>query len=209
MTTTIAGPATKETSPSAPREYRWTADAFYQAAAAGVFADPARLELIHGRIIEKMPQGSLHRAGRLRISRLLRSALEPALAVADECPIHIAFDGEPVPDIAVLYDAAAAEDTARHPAPEDVALLVEIAVSSEKPDQSAKALLYAQAGVGDYWVALPEAGEIVVHRDPTLDGYQSVTRVGEEGAIAPLAASASVLSVRKLLGLPVVGEGTP
>ena len=122
-----------------------------------------------------MPQGSLHRAFRLRISRLLRSTLEPALAVADECPIHIAFDGEPVPDIAILYDAAAAEDPARHPAPEDVALLVEVAVSSEKSDQGEKALLYAQAGIADYWVVLPEAEEVVVHRDPTEDGYRNVS----------------------------------
>ena len=203
--TTLAHPAAEQRN----KDFHWTTDRFYRAANAGVFDDPGRLELVHGRIIEKMPQGSLHRAARLRISRLLRSALEPALAVADECPIHIAFDGEPVPDVAVLYDAAAAEDTARHPAPEDVALLVEVAVSSERSDQVEKALLYAQANIADYWVVLPEVGEIVVHREPTENGYRNVTRVGEEGTVTPLAASAAIVSVRDLLCLPVMGEGIP
>ena len=45
-----------------PHEFHWTATAFYQAERLGVFKEPNQLELIHGRIIEKMPQGPLHRA---------------------------------------------------------------------------------------------------------------------------------------------------
>lgn len=200
MTTIIAERPQESLPESASRDYRWTADRFYRAAAAGVFDDPGRIELIHGRLVEKMPQGSLHRGSRIRISRLLRLVLPPALEVADECPIHIAFDGEPVPDIMALR-AGSAEDIAQHPSPEVVALLVEVAVSSEPSDLGEKSLLYARAGIGDYWVVLPEREQIIVHRDPSSDGYRSVMTLGPSAIVSPLVAEDAMLSVRDLLGL--------
>jgi Uma2 family endonuclease len=191
---TVADPVRGES-----REFHWTTDLFYRAADAGVFAEPSRLELIHGRIIEKMPQSPLHRAARIRVSRVLRTVLEPAFTVAEECPIHIAFDGEPVPDIVVLRGTAA-EDIRRHPVPDEVALLVEVAVSSLDSDIGEKAVLYAQAGIADYWVVVPEAAKIIVHRKPTPDGYASVTTFGQEDVLAPLAAPEAVCKVREMLG---------
>lgn len=197
MTTTATLPPVR--AGDARLDYRWTVDRFYRAAAAGVFDDPGRIDLVHGRLVEKMPQSPLHRASRIRVSRLLRSALPPVLEVADECPIHIASDGEPVPGIIALRGGGA-EDTARHPSPETVALLVEIAVSSEQSDLNEKASLYAQAGISDYWVVLPEREQIVVHREPTPAGYGSVSHYGGTDTISPLAASDVALSVRDLLG---------
>ena len=188
-----------------PPDFHWTADEFYRAAAAGEFEDPDRLELIHGRLIETMPQSPLHRACRVRVSRLLSAALTPRLQVTGECPVHIAFDGEPIPDILVTRGSAA-EDPTRHPRPEEVALLVEIAVTSGENDLGEKALLYAQAGITDYWVALPERQHIVVHRDPESDGYQTIAIAGPEATVTPLAAPDVTLSVRDLLGLQG-GEG--
>ncbi len=190
----------------APRDYRWTADRFYRAAVAGVFDEPGRIELIHGRLVEKMPQGSLHRGSRIRVSRLLRSVLPLALEVADECPIHIAFDGEPVPDILALRGGSA-EDITQHPSPEDVALLVEVAVSSEPSDLGEKSLLYAQAGIRDYWVVLPEREQIIVHREPTQNGYYSVMTLGASDTLSRLATSGVTMAVRDLLGLETTGEG--
>ena len=184
----------------APRDYRWTADRFYRAASAGVFDEPGRIELIHGRLVEKLPQSPLHRASRIRVSRLLRLVLTPVFEVADECPIHVAFDGEPVPDIIALRGGGA-EDATQHPSSEDVALLVEVAVSSEQSDLGEKSLLYAQAGISDYWVVLPERERIVVHRDPTPDGYRAVATLGVSDTLSPLAAEGVTLVVRDLLGL--------
>lgn len=152
-----------------------------------------------------MPQSPLHRASRLRVSRLLRSALTPAFEVADECPVHIASDGEPVPDIIALRGGA--EDATQHPSPEEVALLVEVAVSSEQSDLGEKSMLYAQSGIADYWVLLPEHEQIVVHREPAPSGYRSVTTVGASDTVSPLAASEVTLAVRDLLGLETIGEG--
>lgn len=133
---------------------RWTVDAFYQALDAGAFEHPERLELIHGRIIEKMPQSALHANVVEYLTDCLRAALSPRFRVRDEKPIHIAFDDEPVPDITVV-EGRIQDIHQPHPQPDEVALLVEVAISSEESDLGEKALLYAQAGIGDYWVVLP------------------------------------------------------
>ena len=104
----------------------WTAEDFYRAAASGAFEDPDRLELIHGRLIRLM-QGERHANLRVRVSRRLQRALSPPFFVRDENPLHIAFDGEPVPDLMLNYQE---EYEGRHPEPEDVALLVEVADST-------------------------------------------------------------------------------
>ena len=182
-----------------PTDYRWTADTLFKAINAGVFENPKRLELIHGRIMDRMPQGSVHLSRRVRIARRLRLTLEPLYYVIEECSLQIASNDVPVPDVAVLHGGEGDYDDGL-PTAEDVVLLVEIAVFSVANDLGEKALLYAQAGITDYWVALPEAGEIMVHRDPAPGGYGSVTRLNETATVSPLAATDVALAVRDLLG---------
>ena len=182
----------------APREYHWTVENFYQAADAGVFQEPKRLELIHGRIIEKRPPSPQHVTSRLWVARQLRTALEPKFYVVEEAPLHIAFDGEPIPDVSVV-SGKTLDYVKRHPVPDEVLLLIEVAVSSADYDLGEKALLYAQAGMRDYWVVLPEEQQIVVHRSPSIDGYLSVITVGMNETILPLTASDVSFSVRDLL----------
>jgi Uma2 family endonuclease len=181
------------------KDFHWTADRFYRAADAGVFDDPGRLELIHGRIVEKMPNSPLHTALIGHIAKRLRAVLTLPVTVRTEAAIHIAFDGEPIPDISVILGDDL-DYLTRHVTPEDVVLLVELAVSSAATDTGRKALLYAQAGITDYWVVLPEAGEIWVHREPSPQGYQSVNRLNTRATVAPLATPDATLAVRDLLG---------
>lgn len=204
MTTTAERPSTTppETiggTQAAPQDYHWTVDAFYRALDARVFDCPERLELIRGRIVENMGQSPLHAGLRRRIARMLRAALEPRFYVCEETPIHIAFDGEPTPDVSVMNGAEGDYDN-RHPTPEDAVLLVEVAVSTMDFDLGEKAVLYAQSGIIDYWVVLPAARQIVVHRAPSESGFGDVVTLGEADVLSPLAAPDVSLSVRELFG---------
>lgn len=194
------GSVLQDDTKAGPRLYHWTVDKFYRAANAGVFDEPERLELIQGRIVENMPPSPQHVSRRVRAARRLRAVLEPLYYVVEEAPVHIAFDGEPIPDVLVLLGGE--DDYAeRHATPEDVVLLVEVAYSSADYDTTGKALLYALAGIADYWVVLPNENAIVIHRVPTPNGYGQITRLGEHDAVTPLAVSDGSLSVRDLLGL--------
>lgn len=194
MSVTLSPPLPTE---QRPEDRHWTAEEFHRAASAGAFRDPGRLEIIHGKVVEKMPEGGCHTGLRRRIARRLRAALEPDSFVCEECPLRIAFDGEPIPDVMFTRE----EDYGnQHPTPSDVVLLIEVADSSVEYDLGAKTLLYAQAGITDYWVVLVGEAAVVRHREPTAEGYQEVTRLAGEDTISPLAAPEAVWTVSALLG---------
>lgn len=182
-----------------PAQYHWTLDAFYRAVNAGIFEEPERLELIQGRIMETMSQNAPHASLRRRLGRVLRSCLEPALLVMEESSLRLALDGEPVPDIiAVTGREEDYED--KHPTQHEARLVMEVSDTTAAYDLGGKALLYAQAGITDYWVVLVNEEAIVVHREPTAEGYQSVTWLAGTDTIFPLAAPEAVWMVEALRG---------
>ena len=183
--------------------YSWTVDRFYRAAQANVFDDPGRLELIHGRIIEKMPESGRHTGMRRRVARRLVTVLEPASFVCEECPLRIAFDGEPIPDVMFTRQEDYGD---RHPTPADVVLLVEVSVTTAEYDLGEKALLYAEAGITDYWVVLAEAEAIVRHRQPSSEGYGEVVRLTETDTLSPFAMPGAAWTVSELLGRSEASE---
>lgn len=182
-----------------PVPYHWTVDTLYRALDAGVFEHPERLELIHGEIIEHMGQNPPHSSLASEIADMLRAAFPSRHAIREEKPIHIASDGEPIPDVCVVVGKQS-DYRDHHPAPQDVALLVEVADSSVAYDLGEKALLYAQAGVTDYWVVLVNEATFVRHRGPALEGYKEVTRLAGGDTLSPLAAPEAVWTVNAMLG---------
>ena len=176
-------------------ERHWTVDEFYRAADAGEFADPGRLELIHVSIQEKMPEGGRHTGLRRRIARRLQAVLEPHSFVCEECPLRIAFDGEPIPDIMFTRKEDYGD---RHPTPEDVVLLLEVSDSSLEYDLGGKALLYAQASLLDYWVVAVVEAAVIQHRDPSPEGYKSVLRLTGTDTLSPLALLEAAWTINEL-----------
>lgn len=187
------------------RDSYWTADAFERACESGVFGHDVRLELIHGRVIDRMPESTLHGFLATLIIEYLRALLPPGFLVRGERLIRIAFDGDPVPDVSVVVGGPF-DYRDRHATPQDTALLVEVAISSAEYDLGDKALLYAQVGITDYWVVLPERNQVVVHRDPSPNGYAAVVALGIGDTISPLASQDASLTVRGLLGQPALEE---
>lgn len=194
MSMTLAPPLTA--AEQQPDARHWTAKEFYRAAAEGQFADPDGLELVRGRL-QRLMQGERHANLRFRVSRRLRQVIDPPLFTREENPLHLAYDLELIPDLLFTYEE---EYLGRHPEPQDVALLVEVSDSSAEYDLGEKALLYAQAGIADYWVVLVKENAIVVHRKPLLEGYQDVVRLAETETLSPLVLPEAAWMVDALLG---------
>ena len=183
-----------------PCPYHWTVDSFSRALDAAAFGLWPRVELVRGVIIEHDGQTPRHAFTGGHIAGILRAALEPRLMVREVSPIHISVDTEPDTDVLVVTGGIN-DYRERHPGPADVVILVEIADSSTEYDLGEKALLYAEAGIADYWVVLPDENAVIVHRNPTAEGYGSVTTLGVGDTISPLAVPEAVLPMRELLAL--------
>ena len=194
-----------ETKTEVLREYRWTARMFYRVLDAGAFGMWPKVELIRGRLMEHPGQTPLHSSTLGRIARRFRGALQPTFRVYERSPIGIAEDTHADTDILVVT-ASRSDDEDRHPGPDDAALLVEVADLTLTYDTGEKALVYAQAGITDYWVVAAEARAVIVRRSPTPYGYKGVKRLSGNDALSPLVMPEAVWTVNALFGREEASE---
>ena len=119
---------------------------------ANTFIAHGKTELLEGAVYAMSPQYRPHGFIKDEIAYRLRRALETlgsALHVATEQSVRLAPFNEPQPDIILT-----SEPIGIGPIPgESVSLLVEVADSTSKFDRLKKSVIYATAGVGEYWVA--------------------------------------------------------
>lgn len=201
---TLQRPATKQ---QAPGRYHWTVDSFYRAVDAGVFDEPNRLELINGDIRTKEQVNPPHAILTEEIARLFRQLFEPTFRVREEKPIHIANDGEPVPDVAVVAEKLGGYRK-QHPTPEETLLVVEVAYSSEDYDKGDKARLYAAGGVKEYWLSLIKRRQLLVYRNPVAGRYGEPVTLTEQDSISALGAPDVAISVGDLIWRSELTEET-
>ena len=161
-----------------PNRMRWTVAECHQLVKSGQIQ--GRYELIDGEILSKMGQKPLHSFVLVVIADWLRS-LYGRGRVKEQAPIRIpGVDGcytEPEPDVILALEPVSAY-TSRHPGPDDLIIAIEAADTSLQFDLTTKALLYARAGVPEYWVADIPGRQIHIHRRPAEDGYRLVLRAG-------------------------------
>ena len=134
------------------------------------YTEGQRTELLRGIVIEKMSKSPLHRFVAHRLSKLIAAQLSTEFTVFQEGPITTT-DSEPEPDVAVV---AGHEEHYRTAHPTTAELVIEVAVSSLEIDR-VKALIYAEAGVKEYWIVCPDEKQVEVYRQPSAQGYAERT----------------------------------
>lgn len=144
------------------------ADEYFAGVEAGIFGD-RRVFLWAGRLREKMAKTKAHAFVTFRIAKLVSAFLPEGWDIWHENPIALERLYVPLPDLAVLRGPDE-QYRDRRPEPDDVGLLVEVAVTSRAKDLGPQAAKYAQAGVSCYWVADVRNRRIVEHRGPKVEG---------------------------------------
>jgi Uma2 family endonuclease len=162
-----------------------------------------RIELLDGRMIFKEPQYSPHATAIQLVHHALTAAFGPGWNVRPQMPIALDDESEPEPDVAVVPGDPRDYRDAH---PERPVLVVEVALSRLRFDREHKGGLYARARIPDYWIVNLAARCLEVYREPMPDAdaafgwrYESVTTLGPEARMAPLAAPAATITVGALL----------
>jgi len=106
-----------------------------------------RTELVRGIVIEKMPKSPRHRWIAYTLLKLIEGVVGEKFMVWMDQPLTF-IDSEPEPDIAVV---AGNEKQYIDEHPHTAMLVIEVAVTSLRLDQ-AKAEIYAEAGIPEYWI---------------------------------------------------------
>ncbi|MBD1852967.1 Uma2 family endonuclease [Cyanobacteria bacterium FACHB-502] len=165
---------------------QWTVDDYHRMIKAGILTEGDRVELLEGQIIEMNPQLPPHAATTQRAFRYLDRLLETIAYVRMQLPVTLKPKSEPEPDIAIVrIDPDEYGD--RHPAPDEIFLIIEVADSTLLSDRQQKAPIYAKAGIPDYWILDVNARQVYVFREPMQEGYQQEVIVDANRVLAPLA----------------------
>ncbi len=156
--------------------YRLSIDDFVAMAAAGIFEDE-RVELIDGVLFRVSQPTEAHSRIVAWLTRHFVRAYEHLeVRVQDGLEIERGYLS---PDLLLvdpsMWPADPAHERLRH-----ALLAVEVSQTSHRRDRT-KALLYAHAGIPEYWIVDIPARQVVVHTVPTGRGY-AVSREHPFGA---------------------------
>lgn len=174
---------------------RFSREMYHALAGSLLSKEGYRYELFNGDILETVSQNEPHSTLVMRFLVALLGIFGPDY-LRCQMPVVLADDTEPEPDVmvtAIPSDTILASGSP--PSAEKVRLVVEVSVSTLEFDAGAKAVRYAQSGIPECWVLDVAGRALIVHRDPTNDGYRAVTRLSETETVSPLAALQASLNV--------------
>ena len=172
---------------------RFTLDEYHQLINIGFFDEDERVELFEGVLVSKSPINPLHSNTVDLLAEIFGEIITRGVTrVRTQGPISILeSESEPEPDL-IIFRVPGVDFALRHPSPNEVLLVMEVADSSLAHDRSHKATLYAQAGIPDYWIWNLNESSLEVYRDPYVSAtgdalYQTKMTYHRGESVAPLA----------------------
>lgn len=184
-----------------PQSKRWTREEYYRLAEEGWFRG-LRVQLIEGEIIQMPPQGHAHAKALMRITDWLYANFVPGHLIRTQMPLNVLKNSDPEPDAAVVRGPL--DEYLDHP--QTALLVIEVSDSSLSLDRK-KSLLYAAAGVQEYWIVDVEHRAIEVYRNPVTDNstrfgfrYAAPMIVTATQRLSPLSNPSATLLVSELFG---------
>ena len=177
----------------------FTVDEYYRLGEIGILGPDDRVELINGQIVRMTPIGPEHAGCVDELARLFAERAGASVIARVQNPVAVHTHAEPQPDIAVVRRRPEGYRV-RHPEPDDVLLVVEVADTSVAYDRDTKFPLYAAAGIPEAWLVNLPADRIEVHTKPGPDGYADVRMAQRGETLSPLLLDGVTLQVNEILG---------
>jgi Uma2 family endonuclease len=167
---------------------RFSVEQYHRMIEAGILGPDDRVELLDGYVVEMNPILAPHAYSVERTRKALERLVPGGWIVRPQQPISLS-SSEPAPDVAVVRGRD--EDfAARHPRPEEIPLLVEVADTTLRRDRELKLPLYAAAAIYEYWILNLQERQLEVYRQPQSPSggraahYHSREIVAASGSVA-------------------------
>ena len=169
--------------------------------ASGVLTKRDRVELIEGYLVQKMTKYPPHSVTTGVCEDAIERELPSGWHTRQEQPVRIPDrDSEPEPDVSVARGKRT-DYLQLHPGPKDLALVVEVALSTVEDDR-AMALTYGGGGIPAYWLINIPDRQVEVYSEPSGSvgpiGYRRC-EVLRPGDLVPL-----IIDGREVARIPVV-----
>jgi Uma2 family endonuclease len=170
----------------AMRRHPLTVEQFQQMIAHGILTKDDRVELLDGEILAMSPINPSHAGVVKRLNHLFNHLIPNDVIVAVQDPVQLDEVSQPQPDLCLLK-ATADFYQSRHPRPNEVLLVIEVAETSARVDRAIKRPAYARAGIAELWIIDLKKKVVEVYRDPIAGEYQTTLLVRGSQTLAPQA----------------------
>ena len=154
---------------------------------SGSFERPERFELVDGLILDKMGQNAPHRISLMLALEAMRAAFAGRAVAVAGVPLPLTEHSEPEPDVMVL-----ASDLRHDVQKENVLVIIEVADTSLKTDQTVKAALYARHGIPEYVILDVLNRRAEIRRRPKGEEWGETLVLTEDGEFTPLGLSGPI-----------------
>ena len=196
----IALPPIRSPETGGDTPYRLSVDQYHAMILAGILEESNRTYLHEGQLINKRRKQPLSIVGAGLAQDELFRALPDGWFTSNQNPITIAeSDSEPEPDLKVVRGEPR-DYNDRHVTPADVALVVEVADSSVREDQTTMKALYALAAIPFYW--LVNIPPIASKSTPSRPGSTPAPTIGGDPSTGPTTRSPSSSTAGKSRASP-------
>jgi Uma2 family endonuclease len=147
---------------------KFTVSEYHRLIQARLLTEDDPVELLEGWIVPKMPRNPPHDGTIGLIQEVLRSQLPVGWCLRIQSAITLS-ESEPEPDL-VIAAGTARQYVTRHPLPQDLALVIEVADSSLDRDRHDKGRIYSRAALAVYWIVNLVDDRIEVYTAPSGPG---------------------------------------
>jgi Uma2 family endonuclease len=179
---------------------KFSIDHYHHLIALGLLADH-RVELLEGEIVRMTPASPIHSATVEYLYETLLSQRPPTHTVFSQRAITLS-ESEPEPDV-LIANVSPTRYRDHHPFAHELALVIEVSLTSLAQDQGPKLGLYASASIPEYWVV--DLENTVIHRysdpQPTTRTYGSLKTLKPGDTITSITVPTVSLAVKDSLGV--------
>ena len=177
---------------------RFTVDDYYRMAEAGILQPTDRVELVEGEVVEMSPIGDRHAMAVNRATMVFARGLGDKVVVSVQNAVRIDRYNEPQPDVVLIRPR---EDFygVRHPRPDDVVLLIEVADTTVRYDRNVKVPIYARSGIPEIWIVDLNKEVIHIYRGPSHGVYSQLETKRRGESVSPEAFPSFTIAIDELI----------
>ena len=177
--------------------YKFTTEDFYHLYETGVFNSKDRIELLNGEIIIMHAIGYRHAQAVTNLNAYLSEQARRRYKISPQNPVELERYSAPQPDLTLVPWSRG--NSKRHPAPEEVFLIIEVADSSLDYDREEKLRAYAATGIREFWILNLQDDRLEIYRQPEGPAYREQITIPADGTASPLAFPDVTIALAEIL----------
>jgi Uma2 family endonuclease len=158
---------------------RFTIDDYHRLIELGFLTQTDKVELIRGELVQMASKGTPHTVCGAILCQQLDRLLVDRVVIRAQDPIALLDNSEPEPDV-VIARGNHLDYLPHHPYAEDILLVIEIADSTLRYDQTTKLGLYAEVGISDYWIVNLNARQLECYSQPYQDAQSEYNYLNKQ-----------------------------